>query len=69
MGVRPSMGSVGDAYDNLMAQSFFATLERELLERRRFKNQAEVQLAVFEGWYKARFSEPGDVPFPVERGG
>ena len=32
-GVRPSMGSVGDAYDNAMCESFFATLECELLER------------------------------------
>lgn len=35
-GVRPSMGSVGDAYDNAMCESFFATLECELLERCRF---------------------------------
>ncbi len=32
-GVRPSMGSVGDAYDNAMCESFFAALECELLER------------------------------------
>jgi putative transposase len=32
-GVKPSMGSVGDAYDNAMAESFFATLECELLDR------------------------------------
>jgi putative transposase len=54
MGVMPSMGSVGDAYDNAMAESFFATLERELLNRRRFKTQTEARLAVFEwieGWY------------------
>jgi putative transposase len=53
-GVMPSMGSVGDAYDNAMAESFFATLERELLNRRRFKSQAEAKVAVFEwieGWY------------------
>jgi putative transposase len=35
-GVRPSMGSVGDAYDNALCESFFATLECELLARRRF---------------------------------
>jgi len=35
--VRPSMGSAGDAYDNAMCESFFATLECELLDRRRFK--------------------------------
>ena len=34
-GVRPSMGTVGDAFDNAMCESFFATLECELLERRR----------------------------------
>jgi putative transposase len=53
-GVMPSMGSVGDAYDNAMAESFFATLERELLSRRRFRSQAEAKMAVFEwieGWY------------------
>lgn len=53
-GVMPSMGSVGDAYDNAMAESFFATLEREVLNRRRFRSQAEARMAVFEwieGWY------------------
>lgn len=53
-GVRPSMGSVGDAYDNAMCESFFATLECELLERERFRNQAEAKMRVFdfiEGWY------------------
>jgi putative transposase len=53
-GVRPSMGSVGDAYDNAMCESFFATLECELLARRRFTSQAEARMAVFsyiEGWY------------------
>jgi len=53
-GVRPSMGSVGDAYDNVMAESFFSTLECELLARRRFRSQAEGRMAVFsyiEGFY------------------
>ncbi len=52
-GVRPSMGSVGDAYDNAMAESFFSTLEAELLSRRRFTSQAEARIACFsyiEGW-------------------
>ena len=56
-GVRPSMGSVGDAYDNAMAESFIATLECELLDRRRFKTQAEARIAVFEfieGFYNPR---------------
>jgi len=50
----PSMGTVGDAYDNAMAESFFATLEREVLNRRRFKSQSEAKMAIFdwlEGWY------------------
>jgi transposase InsO family protein len=38
-GVMPSMGSVGDAYDNAMAESFFATLEREVIDRHRFRSQ------------------------------
>jgi len=52
--VRPSMGSVGDAYDNAMCESFFATLECELLDRRKFKTKAEARMAIFqfiEGWY------------------
>lgn len=52
--MRPSMGSVGDAYDNAMAESFFSTLECELLARRRFRSQAEARMAVFsyvEGFY------------------
>jgi putative transposase len=56
-GVCPSMGSVGDAYDNAMCESFFATLECELLEHTRFRNQAEVRMAVFDfidGWYNPR---------------
>ena len=53
-GVRPSMGSVGDCFDNAMCESFFATLECELLTQRRFKTQVEARMAVFEfieGWY------------------
>jgi hypothetical protein len=48
------MGSVGDAYDNAMCESFFATLECELLARCRFRTQAEARSAVFayvEGFY------------------
>jgi transposase InsO family protein len=53
-GVRPSMGSVGDAYDNAMCESFFASLECELLDRYTFKSQTEARMAIFryiEGWY------------------
>ena len=52
--MRPSMGSAGDCYDNALCESFFATLECELLDRHRFRTQAEARMAVFEfieGWY------------------
>jgi putative transposase len=54
LGVRPSMGSRGDAYDNAMAESFFATLECELLAKHRFPSHTEARLVIFryiEGWY------------------
>ena len=56
-GVRPSMGSVGDCYDNAMCESFNATLECELLARHRFKTHGEAGLAIFrfiEGFYNPR---------------
>ena len=62
MGVRPSMGSVGDAYDNAMAESFFASLECELIDRRSWKSFAEARMAVFtwiEGWYNPRRRHSG----------
>jgi putative transposase len=52
--VRPSMGSVGDCYDNALCESFFATLECELLDRKSFRSREEAGRAVFEfieGWY------------------
>ena len=69
----PSMGSVGDAYDNAMSESFFATLDKELLDRRRFKSQAEARIAIFEwieGWYNPhrRHSSLGRIsPITFER--
>ena len=56
-GIRPSMGSVGDCYDNAMCESFFATLECELLDRVPLRTPSEARLAVFdfiEGWYNSR---------------
>ena len=57
LGVRPSTGSARDCYDNAMAESFFATLETELLWRQSFKSQVEARMAVFEfieGFYNPR---------------
>ena len=51
------MGTVGDAYDNAMAESFFASLEAELIERHSFESKAQGRIAVFtwiEGWYNSR---------------
>jgi len=56
-GVRPSMGSVGDCYDNAMCESFFATLECELIDLTRFRNHDEARTEIFdfiEGWYNTR---------------
>lgn len=56
------MGTVGDAYDNAMAESFFASLECELINRRSFQTKTEARLAVFtwiEGWYNPRRRHSG----------
>jgi putative transposase len=47
-GIALSMGSTGDAYDNAMAESFFASLETELLDRTTFRTRADARLAVFD---------------------
>ncbi len=46
-GVRPSMGSQGDCYENAICESFFATLECELIERDTFATCSEARLSVF----------------------
>jgi len=60
-GVRPSMVSVGHCYDNAMCESFFATLEYELIDRRSFRTHADARTAslhVIEGWYNPRRRHP-----------
>jgi len=47
-GIAASMGSVGDCYDNAMAESFFATLETELIDRSDWASPAEARAGVFE---------------------
>jgi len=54
LGVCPSRGAVGSAYDNAMAESVFATLEYERLDRRTYRTHAEARVDLFqyiEGWY------------------
>ena len=56
-GIAQSMGSAGDAYDNAMCESFFATLECELIWRRSFRTASEARREVFgfiEGFYNTR---------------
>ena len=55
-GITISMGSVGDCFDNSMAESFFATLECELLDQHRFRNltEARVEIMSFIHWYNTR---------------
>ncbi len=69
-GVLGSMGSIGDAYDNAMAESFFSTLQRELLDEHRWTTRRQLALAVFEwieAWYNParRHSSLGDLS-PIE---
>lgn len=47
-GIAASMGSVGDSYDNAMAESFFASLETELIDRSVWRTHQEARLAVFD---------------------
>jgi putative transposase len=47
-GIALSMGSRGDAYDNAVAESFFATLKKELVHRRSWPTRRELGAAVFE---------------------
>ena len=47
-GIAVSTGSRGDAYDNAVAQTFFATLKKELVSGRSWMSRLELHSAVFE---------------------
>ena len=47
-GIAQSMGSRGDCYDNAVAESFFATLKKELIHRRSWPTKAELRTEVFD---------------------
>ena len=69
-GVLGSISTIGDAYDNAMAESFFPTLQRELLDEHRWQTRLQLALAVFEwigAWYnpRRRHSSTGDLS-PVD---
>ncbi len=53
-GLLGSMGSIGDAYDNSVAEAFFSILQRELLDQHRWDSRAQLAGAIFEwieAWY------------------
>jgi putative transposase len=56
-GIVPSMGGVGSAYDNALAESFVATLKTELLYQGRWPTRQDARTAIFEyieGFYNTR---------------
>lgn len=62
LGIQMSMGGVGDCFDNAMMESFFSSLEAEVLDRNHFRTRAEARRAVFswlEGWYNIRRRHSG----------
>ena len=57
LGVRLSVGRKGQCWDNAVAESFFATIKAELLDRRAWPTRAAAEQAIFEwieGWYNTR---------------
>ena len=56
-GVVPSMGSIGDCYDNSMMESFWGTMQLEVLDSRKWSSRTELATAIFEWiecWYNPR---------------
>jgi putative transposase len=53
-GLLGSMGSIGDCFDNSVAESFFGTLQMELLDEHRWATREQLALAVFD-WIEARY--------------
>jgi putative transposase len=49
------VGTVGDAYDNAVAESFFSTLQRELLDRQHWSTRQQLASAIFE-WIEAFYN-------------
>lgn len=69
-GIRQSMSAKGDCYDNACMESFFATLKKDLVHRRRFKTREEAKIAIInyiETWYNSRRSHSSlDYMSPME---
>ncbi|MGW3668933.1 integrase core domain-containing protein [Streptomyces sp. NPDC005141] len=57
MGIHLSVGRIGQCWDNALAESFFATIKRELLDTSSWPSRAAARTAIFdfiEGWYNLR---------------
>ena len=68
-GVLASVGSVGDAYDNALAESFVDSFKTELIADRIWKTKMQLELAVVEyvGWFnEARLHESLDDLPPID---
>ena len=69
LGITQSMGSVGDSYDNAMAEAFFSSLKRELVDDEHFATKTAARAAVFRWlvWYnESRLHSALDYRPPVE---
>jgi transposase InsO family protein len=55
LGITQSMGTVGDSYDNAMAESFFSSFKREVVDGEHFATRADARLEIFTwlNWYNA----------------
>jgi putative transposase len=62
LGIQMSMGTVGDCFDNAMMESFFSSLEAEVLDRNFFRTREEARREIFYwlgGWYNTRRRHSG----------
>lgn len=62
LGIQMSMGTVGDCFDNAMMESFFSSLEAEVLDRNCFRTREEARREIFywlAGWYNTRRRHSG----------
>ncbi len=60
MGITQSMGTVGDSYDNAMAESFFASLKRELVDDAHYFTKREARTAIHEHGLQEALTGHGD---------
>jgi transposase InsO family protein len=69
LGITQSMGTVGDSYDNAMAESFFSGFKREVIDGEHFATRAQARIQIFSwlNWYNRTrlHSSIGNCP-PVE---